>query len=596
MHTINQNVASLLRSVSAALLIKKESRFRIVAYDKAADAIEQMAQDIKALWKEGKLDDVPGVGESIRAHLDEYFKTGKVKHFEHTFKGIPAATFTLMHVPGIGPIRAYKLATTFHLENPKTAVRDLKKVAEEGKIAELESFGSKSQTLIMESLDRFIASEQSPSRMLMPYAAELADRVIAHLKKHKSVGTCDVLGSLRRGVPTIGDIDIACIVPEDQIAAVIKHFTEFPGLLKVDNAGGKKASIILPPRIRVDLRLESDNGYGAMLQYFTGSKAHNIKLREYAIGKGYSLSEWGIKKVEDRGPLAKGDEHKIMRFNTEEAFYGFLKMKVPPPELREGTNEIELALKDNLPNLIKLTDIKGDLHVHSDYDLKPSHDRGAHTFQEMSDRARALKYEYIGFSEHNPKQSGHTASQIVDIMKRRQEYIHKHVKGLPYFIGLEVDILPSGEIALPEKAIDYVDYLIVSVHSSFTQSKEQMTKRVKTALLYPKVRIFGHPTGRLLMKREGIDLNWDVIFDICKKRDIALEVNSSADRLDLPDTLVREGLKNGLRFAIDTDSHALEHMDTMKYGVSVARRGWCEKKDIVNALPLASLKKWIHAV
>lgn len=594
MDTTNQRVADLLRQVSAALLIKKENRFRIVAYDKAADVIEQMAKDIKEIWQEGKLDDVPGIGEAIQGHLDEYFKTGRVKHFEHVFKGIPAATFVLMHVPSLGPIRAYKLATTFGLENPKTAVKDLKKVAEAGKIAELESFGSKSQSLIIESLDRFSASAQSPSRMLMPYAAELADSVLEHLKKHPGVLRADVLGSLRRAVPTIGDIDIACIVPEDQIDAIIKHFTAYPGKIAVDNAGGKKASIILPPRIRVDLRLESAEGYGAMLQYFTGSKAHNIKLREYALDLGFSLSEWGIKKTSRAST-------EIMKFKTEEKFYEFLKLPWIPPEIREGTNEIDVARKGKLPNLIELTDIKGDLHIHSNYDLKPSHDRGANSFQEMIDKARELKYEYVGFSEHNPKQSGHTKQEIIDIMRRRKEHIDttlhsRGAGGLPYFIGLEVDILPSGELALPEKAFDYVDYLVVSIHSSFTMSKDEMTKRVKTALLFPKVRIFGHPTARLLMKRDGIDLRWDEIFDVAKKQNIALEINSSPDRLDLPDSLIRDGLKYGLKFAVDTDAHAALHMDGMKYGVSVARRGWLEKKEVVNTLPHDTLKKWLTGV
>jgi DNA polymerase (family 10) len=211
----------------------------------------------------------------------------------------------------------------------------------------------------------------------------------------------------------------------------------------------------------------------------------------------------------------------------------------------------------------------------------------------MIDRAKELNYEYIGFSEHNPKQSGHTKQEIIDIMKRRHEYIKEHAHGLPYFIGLEVDILPSGELALPEKAFDYVDYLVVSVHSSFNQPKEEMTRRVKTALLHPKVKIFGHPTARLLMKRDSIDLKWDEIFDVAKKKNIALEINSSPERLDLPDALVREGVKYGLKFSVDTDAHAVMGMDGMKHGVLVARRGWAEKKDIVNALPYREFSEWV---
>lgn len=591
MDTTNTQVATLLRSVAAALLIKKESRFRIVAYEKAADVIEQMAKDLKDVWHEGKLDDVPGIGQSIARYLDEYYKTGHVKHFSQVFAGIPEATFVLMNVPGIGPIKAYKLATTFKLHNPKTALKDLRSVAVEGRIAELESFGSRSQSLIIESLDRFVASQQSPSRMLMPVAAEIADRLITYLKQHPAVQKVDVLGSLRRGLSTIGDIDIACIVSKDAASDVIKHFTTYPDKIAVDNQGDKKTSLILPPGLRVDLRVEEAEGYGAMLQYFTGSKAHNIKLREFALSKGYSLNEWGIKQMQ-------GKEQTLHKMPTEEAFYRFLGLPYIEPELREDAGEIEAARDNRLPHLIKLTDIKGDLHTHSSYDLKPSHDRGANTFVEMLDHAAKLGYEYLGFSEHNPKVSGLTKTEIVDIMRRRKEVLDaltdSKVSPVQIFNGLEVDIKPNGDIALPERAVEYVDYLIVSVHSSFTQNKVDMTRRVTRALLHPKVRIWGHPTGRLIQKRAGIEVDWDEIFDVAFKRNIALEINASPDRLDLPDSLVREGLKLGLKFVVNTDAHAVFGMDGMKYGTSVARRGWLEKKDVVNALPLNQFRKWVR--
>lgn len=591
MDTTNIRVAQLLRAVAAALLIKKESRFRIVAYEKAADVIEQMAKDLQEIWREGALDDVPGIGESLAGYLDEYFKTGKVKHFAHVFSGIPEATFVLMNVPGIGPKKAYKLATTFDLTNPKTAIADLRKVAEQGKIATLESFGRRSESLIMESLDRYVASQQAPLRMLLPYTTETAESLVNYIKTHPSVLRVDVLGSLRRALPTIGDIDIACIVQEGAASEVIEHFTAYSGKIAVDNRGDKKASIILPPRLRVDFRVEEKEGYGAMLQYFTGSKAHNIKLREYALTKGYSLSEWGIKEMRVK-------DHPLKRFSTEESFYRFLGLPYIPPELREDRGEIEAARTHKLPHLIEFNDIQGDFHIHSEYDLKPSHDRGANTFEEMVTHAKVLKYSYLGFSEHNPKMSGHTAGEIVDILKRRHEALETlkstHKSSLDIYNGLEVDILPSGELALPEKAVEYVDYLIVSIHSSFTQSKEDMTKRVISALLHPKVRIWGHPTGRLLMKRDGIDVLWNDVFEVVKKRNVALEINSSADRLDLPDSLVKEARDRGHVFVINTDAHAVTGMDSMRYGVSVARRGWLEKKDVVNSWPADKFRRWLE--
>ena len=263
--------------------------------------------------------------------------------------------------------------------------------------------------------------------------------------------------------------------------------------------------------------------------------------------------------------------------------------------MREGTREIEFAEKKSLPKLVEESDIKGDFHMHSSYDLQTSHDVGLNTFEEMSARAKELHYEYIGFSEHNPKQKNLSEGEVVTIMKDRKTHIDQIMKnaGLPYFIGLEVDILPNGSLALPDNAFEYVDYLIVALHSSFRMNMTEMTKRVLKALSYPKVKIFGHPTARLLGTREGVEIDWDQIFEHVVKHDQALEINAGPPRLDLPDSLVREGVEKGVKFFINTDAHAVKHMDWMEYGVFVARRGWLEKKDVVNTWEVKKLKKWL---
>jgi DNA polymerase (family 10) len=342
----------------------------------------------------------------------------------------------------------------------------------------------------------------------------------------------------------------------------------------------------------VDLRVQKKESYGAMLQYFTGSKNHNIALRSYALTHGLSLSEYGIKHV----TTAKLDE-----FSREEDFYNALALTYIPPELREDKGEIDAALKGKLPKLVDIHDMKGDLHIHTNYNLQPSHDLGADPLSDYLSQAATLGYEYIGLSDHNPSVINHTKEQIVHIMKLRKEYYEQqhyswqknNNKRVYIVIMCEVDILPDGKLALPTEAFDYVDGVIASIHSSFTQEKEMITKRIVSALSSnAKVRIFGHPTARLINKREEINADWKEIFSVCHDRNIALEISAFPNRLDLPDVLVYDAKKYGCKFCIDTDSHSSGQMISMPYGISVARRGWADKHDIVNTLTYNEFTKW----
>ncbi len=589
----NKSIAELLRNIAAAYTLNSESgtnnRFRIIAYDKAADAVEHLSREIHDVWHEGKLYKVQGIGPGIGSSLEEYFKKGESSHFNEILKGIPQSVFVLMRVPGLGPKRSFRLVGEFGLTNAETVVSDLLNVARSNKISALEGFGKKSQDDIIEALELYQHKDRREERMPLPYALELSEEVSAYLNQLPQVKRVDALGSLRRRVSTIGDIDISVMAADKDSQKIVKHFLQYPGKRSVEGAGPAKASMIAAGNIRMDLRVQEEKSYGSMLQYFTGSKAHNIKLREFAMKKGFSLSEYGMKKIKGENPIVK-------EFSDEKSLYGFLGLEYIPPEIREGTDEIEVSLKKKIPKLIEESDIKGDFHIHSSYDLQPSHDLGLNTYEELAEKAKVLKYEYIGFADHNPKLTGLSSEEIVTIMKERKEYIDKVLSSasLPYFIGLEVDILPTGELALPEKAIQYVNFLIVSVHSSFKMSIKDMTNRVLKALSQPKVKIFGHPTARLLGKREGIELEWDPIFNLVKERNIALEINASPSRLDLPDTLVREAMEAGCKFIIDTDSHAAVHMDFMMYGVSVARRGWLTKKDVINTFTYQKLVEWLR--
>lgn len=602
----NGDIAELLRKVAAAYQILEENRFKIIAYERAADSIEHLSSDAKDLWDEGKLNQVPGVGEAIAQHLDELFRTGGVRHFDDVMKKLPGAIYPLLSVPGLGPKKAYKLVKTLKLTNPKTVISDLEKAAKQHKIAPIEGFGEKSEEVILSGIASFKKGQIKENRMTLPVADGIAQDLIQYLTRLPSVVRVDPLGSLRRQVATIGDIDISVATKKPD--EVIEHFVKYPHQ-KLIEKGPTGASLLLHNGRQVDMRVQRPESYGAMLQYFTGSKHHNIKLRAYALESGMSLSEYGIKDIRTK---------KLRTFATEEAFYRALGLPWIPPELREDKGEMEAALKSRstfegkpagLPKLVELIDIKGDLHMHTSYDLEPSHDLGVDTLADHLDKAQALGYEYIGICDHNPSITNQTQSRIVQIMKRRKEIYEQQYSSwikkvfrkrkparqkVHLFIMCEVDILTDGKLALPPEAFDFVDAVIVSIHSSFTQEKQKMTERILRALTaHPKVRIFGHPTGRLLGARESLEADWTKIFSECKQRRIALEINAYPERLDLPESLVFEAQTLGMFFCINTDAHAASQMDVMRYGVSVARRGWVTKRDIVNCLPYNEFCTWL---
>lgn len=455
MEFTNLEIAKLLRSVSAAYQIKdpEGARFKIIAYDRAATAVEHLSSEIKDLYDEGKLDEIPGIGKSIASHLSELFEKGWSSHFEEVMKGIPKQVFALMDLPGIGPKTAIKLVEKLGLQEEENPILALEKAAREGRIAKIEGFGEESQSDILQA----IAQSKTQKRMLLSYASGIAERVVEWLRGEAAVLKVDVLGSLRRQVSTIGDIDIA--VASEKPSLVIERFISFPQVKRVIERGEKTSSILLPSNVQVDLMVTSLSYYGSLLQHFTGSKHHNIALREFALKKGYSLSEYGIKK---RG---KG---RIKRFTDEESFYNFLGLDYIPPELREDTGEIEAALEHKIPILVELSDVKGDLQIHSNFDTETSHDLGESSMEELVIRASELGYEYIALTDHNPSKSRHSKKEIIEIVKRRSEriavlnnnlirikeeqlnYSNKEARyaGVKkVFNSLEIDILPNGELS-----------------------------------------------------------------------------------------------------------------------------------------------------
>ncbi len=630
----NIQIANLLRNVATALQIqdKDENKFKIIAYERAANAIEHLSSEAKDLYDEGKLEDIPGVGKSIAKHLSDIFQKGRSIELSILLSKVPHAVFDIIPLEGIGPKMAYKLVKELKIK-PPNSLEKLKVLAIKNKIAGISGFGEESQTSILKAISDY---KGNVKRHLLNYAESVAELIISWMNKDTNTIRADTLGSLRRRASTVGDIDIA--IASKSPKESIEHFVSYPNTKRILEKGDRKASILIPGNIQVDLRAQRQDSYGALLQHFTGSKHHNITLREYAndLRPRLSLSEYGIRVVGNKQETVNNKQKASLRhihetecgfdgqanlkaltpnllsFKTEEEFYNYLGLEWIPPELREDNGEIQVSLKHKLPKLIELSDVKGDLQIHSDFDIETSHDLGLSGHKEIVDKANELGYEYIAFTEHNPSRSKHTDAQIVDLLKRKKEWNEeinnslrragewkggraeeKHRGVQRVFNSLEIDILSDGELPVPEKGLELLDFALVSIHSNFRLNKKIMTKRVISALSHPKVLIFAHPTGRKLNEREGVELDWDEIFNYCQKNNKIIEINADPMRLDLPDFLVKEALKYKVKLSLGTDSHHVSQMDNMRYAVDVARRGWAEKVNIVNCL---GLKEFVKAV
>ena len=578
MQASNQQIAKLLREIAAVYSLKKKSIFEIRAYENAADSIEHSTSEVKDLWDEGKLDNIPGLGKSLQGYLDELFKKGKVSHFESVKKDYPGVFFDLLDIPGVGPKIAEELT--------KLGVKsldDLKSQIKTGKLVSKGFSGKIAEKIMQGALEN---ANRKKGRMLLPYAVVQAQRILDYLGKSKDVIDAHPLGSLRRQVATIGDLDFSASSKEPE--KVVEYFTKMPGIQRVVEKGGNKATVMLSSGIHADILVSEPNSYGALLQHFTGSKGHNIKLRELANKKEYSLSEYGLRKL-------KSNE-ELIRTRTEEEFYRLLGMDTPPPEIRDDTGEIEAAIAHKLPDLVELKDIKGDLHIHSNFPFpNPSHGPGADSIEEMIKKAKELGYEFIGISDHPPGHGRLGKLDCIKAIEKRTKFIQKlkmGTKGIRILNGLEIDILPNGSLSVPDEALDSLDYVIAGIHSVHRGGSDAITNRLIAALSSPHVDIISHPTNRLLNERDSSEADWEEIFKLAAKNRKILEINASPNRLDLRDDLVRLAREYGVKFVINTDAHAAPQMINMPYGISVAKRGWAEKKDVVNTWDWTEFSKW----
>ena len=569
----NLEVAQLLYDIADILEIQ-DVAFKPQAYRKAARTVETLSEDIEEVAKRGKLEELPGIGEHIAKKIIEFLKTGKLKYYEEIKKQIPRHLSELISVQGMGPKRAKIL----HEKLKISSIADLEKAAKQGKISKLFGFGEKSEEDILKGIELV---KRGQARMLLGIALPTALEIESRLKKLNEVIQINVAGSLRRMQETIGDIDI--LVSTKKPGVVVDYFTKMPDVARILAKGETKSSILLENNIQIDLRVIDDKVYGAALQYFTGNKDHNIRTREIAIKKGYKLSEYGLfdKKT-----------NKLLASKTEEEIYKKLGMQCPPPEIRENRGEIEAALNNKLPKLVGYNDIKGDFHAHT------KATDGTNTVEQLVNAVKKLGYGYLCISDHSKNARiahGLSEEEMSSHIKEIKAYAKK-LKNFRLLAGSEVDILKNGDLDYSDRLLKQMDIVIAAVHSGFKSSMEEMTNRILKAMDNENVDILAHPTGRLIDAREPYEVDLQKIFKKAAEKNIYLEIDALPQRLDLKDVHIKAAKEFGVKFVIDTDTHSLETLKYISLGIATARRGWCEKKDIVNTCSAKELGKFFKKI
>lgn len=575
----NPEVARLLYDI-ADLLEMQNVAFKPVAYRKAARSVETLSSDIDGVFKSGgkeRLMELPGVGEGIAERIAEFLSSGKSKYYEELRSKFPQHIAELMNVPGIGPKRIKFLHDKLGIKN----VSQLEAAAKSHKLSRLPGFGEKLEGDILKGIAVFRTGQE---RAPLGYALPIAQEIERSLKGRKEVIRVSIAGSMRRRKETVGDIDLLASCRGAAAAArVMGFFISMPGVSRILAKGGTKSSVLLKTGLQVDLRVVGDASFGAALQYFTGSKEHNVVVRELAIRKGLKLNEYG---------LFRKDNAKNVASRTEEDVYKALGLRYIEPEIRENSGEVEAAARNKLPNLIQYGSIRGDFHCHT---VKSD---GTNRLEDMVAAAKKLGYEYVAITDHSKgERIAHGLSdEAMEKWLKEIRAAASKIKGIKVFAGSEVDILPDGELDFPDDLLKKMDIVVGSVHSRFKSTKEEMTRRILTALDNKHLDILGHPTGRLIGKREPYDSDLRKIFAAAAENKVLLEINAHPERSDLKDIHAREAKSLGCRFAINTDAHSTESLRFMGLGVAIARRAWLSAEDVVNTKPVKELPKFFRKI
>lgn len=572
----NAQIAKAFQRIADILHVQDENPFRIRAYERAAMTIEALSEDVEMIYTrkgmEGLLN-MNGIGEDLAAKIEEILKTGKLKFLAELEKKVPAGLLDILEIEGLGPKKAKMLWQTFKVKS----VEDLEKLAQSGKLTNEKGWGEKSVENILKGI---AAMRLHHERVAVSTAMSIAQDLKKTLEESGLCGAIEIAGSLRRRKETIGDIDL--LATSGNPEKVMDLFCTLPSVDRVLAKGTTKSSVHLSVGLDADLRVVDENVFGAALHYFTGSKEHNIHVRRLGIEKGFTISEYGVYEgtAEKKGTL--------LASKTEKDVYKAVGLPYIEPELREDRGEIEAASEGKLPDLIEEKDLKGDLHIHSNFS------DGTATMVEMAGAAKERGFEYIVFCDHaSPMGMVHGVKEdnIGEYLAKIEE-ARSHVPGIEIFAGAEVDIMEDGSLYLPDAALAKLDWVVASVHAHFKMTNQEMTKRIVRALENPHVRLLGHPTARLLLRRDPIDYNFDEVAAVAAKRGIAMEINASVFRLDLNDVNARRAKEAGAKIAINTDAHHPRDY-VYRYGVSQARRGWIEKGDVINAMDLKEFMKYL---
>ncbi len=566
---VNKQLSKIFRDVSRYLEME-DTPFKPRAYQRAAFALEGMSKDVKNIYEKGglkALKNIPGVGESIAEKIEEYIKTGKIGYYEDLKKKLPLDLEEITSVEGMGPRKAKILYKKLGVSNLKS----LEKAAREGDIRDLQGFGKKTEENILQGIE-FV--KKSRGRFLLGKIMPAVEEITRNLEKLKEVEKISVAGSVRRKKETIGDVDILAISSNPK--KLMEFFTSMEEVIKVWGKGTTRGSVRTKEGLDIDLRIVPRKSYGSALQYFTGNKDHNIATRRIAAEKGLKLNEYGVFK-----------KKKQLAGRTEEEVYRAIGLPLFPPEIRRDEGEIEAARKGKLPRLIGYKDIKGDLHCHSDWD------GGVSSIREIAQKAKDMGYKYVGIADHTKFLKIERGLDEKQLRKRNQEIdkINKDIKGIKVLKGCEANILKDGSIDIEEEALAELDFAIAGIHSNFKMSKEEMTKRIIKAMENPNIDIISHPTGRLIQKRDAYEINLESILRKARETKTVLEINSFPVRLDLKDDHIRQAKEAGVKMIISTDAHQKEQINFMEFGIAQARRGWAEKKDIINTKSLDKFLK-----
>ena len=579
----NREIADIFETVADMLQIRGDNIHRILSYRRASETLREVPRDLRAIAAENKLEEISGIGSTLAEKITEMLDTGKLEFYEKLAKEVPPGVVDIMRVNGVGP----KKAKLFWTELDITSLEALEKAAKEEKLRNLAGMGAKSEQKIIDGIEA-LARQTGRARLgdALPAAQAILDKLLALPEALEG----EIAGSIRRGRPTIGDVDLLIATnTQEDAKPIMDAFVSMENVARILGHGPTKSSVELLTGLQVDLRILEKARWGTAINYFTGSQAHNVRMRQIALNKGYSLNEHAFSPVDETGKIIESAEKILCA--TEEEVYTTLGLAWVAPELREDSGEIEAAEQDTLPNLINIEDMQADLHMHTTWS------DGKLSIREMAEEAKSRGRKYIVITDHSRSLGIANGLSIERLLQQQEEVRQADAEmgdGFRIFHGTEMDINADGSLDYPDDILEKLDFVIASLHVSLRQDREQITKRLLNAIENPHVDLIGHPRAQLIPSREPVDMDMDAVFEAAVKHNTALEINANPHRLDLEAQYARRAKDMGILLSINTDAHSASDMDLMPYGITTARRGWVEAQHVINTWSLDKFLEWLQ--